>query len=136
MTTLTREQLLRHYRATAGFTREQLAERSGDSADNISKLERDQRQPPIVAIDRLVAVLGLGAAENQALAAAQTRTIQPLALETEAASAAGANSRRASILPASMTSFVGREQELGAIAALLVCQSVRVLTVTGPGGIG
>ncbi|HYI25092.1 MAG TPA: AAA family ATPase, partial [Thermomicrobiales bacterium] len=39
-------------------------------------------------------------------------------------------------LPAPLTSFIGREQELGAVVALLGCPEVRLLTLTGPGGIG
>src|SRR5690242_5662051 len=62
-------QLLRQYRQAAGITQEALAERSGYSANYLSKLERDQRQPPPVALDRLAEVLGLGSREREALRA-------------------------------------------------------------------
>jgi predicted ATPase/DNA-binding winged helix-turn-helix (wHTH) protein len=39
-------------------------------------------------------------------------------------------------LPMQRTSFVGREKELAAAKELLVRQDVRLVTVTGPGGIG
>ena len=39
-------QLLRRYRQRARLTQEELAERSGYSANYLSKLERDQRQAP------------------------------------------------------------------------------------------
>src|SRR5262249_44952734 len=45
--------LLRRYRQAARLTQEELAERSGYSANYLSKLERDQRRPPPVALDRL-----------------------------------------------------------------------------------
>ena len=43
---------------------------------------------------------------------------------------------RASNLPVSRTGFVGREKETGAARDLLLRPEVRLVTVTGPGGIG
>jgi predicted ATPase/DNA-binding CsgD family transcriptional regulator len=39
-------------------------------------------------------------------------------------------------IPAPLTSFIGRDQEVAAVAALLARPDIRLLTVTGPGGIG
>ena len=39
-------------------------------------------------------------------------------------------------VPTSLTSFIGRKQDVEAIAALLMRPDVRLLTLTGPGGIG
>lgn len=39
-------------------------------------------------------------------------------------------------LPASLTSFVGREREMEALTSLLRCSTTRLVTVTGPGGVG
>lgn len=43
---------------------------------------------------------------------------------------------RPSNLPIQRTGFVGREKEVGAVKDLLLRQDVRLVTVTGPGGIG
>lgn len=42
----------------------------------------------------------------------------------------------ASMLPAPLTSFVGREREVESLATLLRRPDVRLLTLTGAGGIG
>jgi predicted ATPase len=54
----------------------------------------------------------------------------------EAASAEPAAEARRSPLPAPPTALVGREQEVADVTALLERPDLRVLTLTGPGGIG
>jgi transcriptional regulator with XRE-family HTH domain len=68
-------QLLQRYRTLAGLTQEGLAEKAGYSADYIGKLERDQRELPAAALDRLAAVLGLADQERAALAAARDKPL-------------------------------------------------------------
>jgi predicted ATPase/DNA-binding CsgD family transcriptional regulator len=48
----------------------------------------------------------------------------------------GAFSRTRAALPTYLTSLLGREQEVQAISALLERHEVRLLTLTGPGGVG
>lgn len=45
-------------------------------------------------------------------------------------------SRAVSGLPHALTSFIGRDRELAAVTGLLRQNDVRLLTVTGPGGVG
>jgi hypothetical protein len=39
-------------------------------------------------------------------------------------------------LPVQSTSFIGRDHELAAVGALLRREDIRLVTLTGPGGIG
>ena len=66
-------QLLQRYRRAAGLTQEDLAERAGYSANYIGKLERDQRELPAAALDRLADVLALTDRDRSELRGARER---------------------------------------------------------------
>ena len=110
-------QLLRHYRVLAHLTQEELAERSGYSANYIGKLERNQRLLPPAAVDRLADVLELEAAQREALRASRTQDGNPT---TDAEGAP----------------LVGRRAELTDIDRYLVAQEPPVLLFAGEPGIG
>ena len=122
---------LRRRRQAAGLTQEALAERAGLSARGISDLERGLKRSPYPdTVARLADALGLSEAERAALATAAGRRlgggrqfapVDPLAPIPP---------------PTPLTSLVGREPEVAEIAALLRDPAVRLLTLTGPGGVG
>jgi predicted ATPase/DNA-binding XRE family transcriptional regulator len=117
--------LLKHLRAAAGLTQEELAERSGISARTVSDVERGLRTAvyPDTA-RRLAAALGLEAeARHRFEANARGRAA------TATQSAIGA-------LPIPPTPLVGRADELERVVVALKNPGVRLLTLTGPGGIG
>jgi predicted ATPase/DNA-binding CsgD family transcriptional regulator/transcriptional regulator with XRE-family HTH domain len=142
--------LLRRHRLAAGLTQEALAGRAGLSARAVSDLERDAaRLPRLDSLVLLGDALALTAAELATLRAAA----RPLA-DTPASSpqrrmdpvqtpraplGRGRTSRfaylqAAAALPSQLSSFVGRERELVQVQALIATS--RLLTLTGPGGIG
>ena len=126
--------LLRRHRLAAGLTQEALAERSGLSRRGISDLERGARtRPQRETVKRLAAALGL-AGPNRALFVAAGRRGAPAARPRSAPSAAETSSR--AHLPVPLDPLIGREREVAAAAALLRREDVRLLTLTGPGGIG
>jgi predicted ATPase/transcriptional regulator with XRE-family HTH domain len=126
--------LLRRLRLVAGLSQEELAERSGLSGRGISALETGYRATPRPETVRLLAdALGLDAAARAALVAAAR---PELAAARPGGAPVGRGPPLALPLPVPPTRLVGREQEVAALCARLRREEVRLLTLTGPGGVG
>ena len=130
--------LLRRYRTLAGLTQESLAGRAGVSVRAVSDLERGvNRAPRAETLDLLVAALGLGPADRAALIAAAHPDLDTLTLPAASTSPAVAPSLLISArLPRPPTPLVGREADLVRGLRLLGQPETRLLTITGPGGVG
>ena len=118
--------LLRGYRVTAGLSQEALAERAGLSARAVGDLERGAKlRPHPETLRRLADALQLGSADRAALAAARPgfRPATAPATPTPA-------------LPIPLTPLVGRERETAAVRDLVRRTDVRLVTLTGSGGVG
>jgi predicted ATPase/DNA-binding XRE family transcriptional regulator len=119
--------LLKHYRMDAGLTQERLAERANLSTRAVSDLERGlSRAPRYDTLDLLTRAMNLEAEPRAALFAAA----RP-ALAREDAKAAPLQ-----VLPFPPTALLGRKQEVAQALGLVRERGVRLLTVTGPGGVG
>lgn len=129
--------LIRRYRRACGLTQEALAERAGVSVGAISYLERGlTRSPHRDTLRALAEALSLNEQEIAALELAARRATP--ALEEEAASVERSNAilLNESGIPEPLTTLIGREREAAAIAGALADSSVRLLTLTGPAGVG
>ncbi|CAN5854937.1 hypothetical protein BH24CHL4_BH24CHL4_13690 [soil metagenome] len=128
---LTVGKLLRHFRARSALSQDQLAERSGVSSRAISDLERGQRTAPHLETVRMLAdALELSRGDRQALIRSARPDVIDITLQANGPPA----SRSAP--PISITRFFGREQEVRQIADLVRSGNVRIVTITGPGGVG
>lgn len=122
--------VLKRFRIAAGLTHEALAERASLGARTISDLERGvSRTPRADTLTLLIDALGLPL-EHQALLEAAARP------EPDLARLAASAPRRLNSLPHPLTSFIGRDAEISAVRDLLLQDHTRLLTLTGPGGVG
>jgi predicted ATPase/DNA-binding XRE family transcriptional regulator len=121
--------LLRHHRLNAGLTQQELAERSGISAQAVSALERGWRQSPRRdTVAMLADALDLDGPARAVFAAAGRRS-QPV---PRPPGRLGTQQE----MPVPSSELVGREDELAAARALLLNPGLRVLTLSGPPGVG
>jgi predicted ATPase/DNA-binding XRE family transcriptional regulator len=121
--------LLKHYRRTAGLSQEALAEKAGLSVRAISDLERGvNRSPRYATLDLLTGALPLSIQQQDLLkAAARPEAFIPVGADASWPQAG---------IPLPPTRLVGREADRLQVLDLIRRAEVRLLTLTGPSGIG
>jgi predicted ATPase/transcriptional regulator with XRE-family HTH domain len=122
------------------LTQESLAERAGLSREAVSALERGERQYPRAdTLDLLVRALGLTDVEHAELLKAASSRLRPrvdTSDQSEALTPTHSPRQGEHRLPVAPTPLLGRTSELAGACSMLIDSGVRLLTLTGPGGVG
>lgn len=118
---------LKALREAAGYTQEELAAIAGLSVHAVSALERGQRRRPHVETVRaLSAALDLTGSSRDAFAGSARAPAQTTAID---------ELTRVS-LPLPPSPLLGRDTEVQTLSHWLADPAVRLITLTGPGGVG
>jgi transcriptional regulator with XRE-family HTH domain len=128
--------LVRRFRLTAGFSQEELAERSGLSARAISDLERGLSvRPRLETIRMLAEGLGLRDSERASLIAAARPELRAHSDDsvTEDTTRFGNPPVDLPTLPGRL---IGREADVADLVSRVTQRDGRLITVSGPGGVG
>jgi predicted ATPase/transcriptional regulator with XRE-family HTH domain len=140
--TTTLRQLIRQFRIGAGLSQESLAARAGVSTRAVSDLERGLRSVPRIETIRAIAdALVLDERDRAALLAAARPDIlqspdQPSSLFVSPASTSTRTPLHIRPLPRPLTTLIGRDAYLDQVVTLLRSSETRLVTLTGPGGVG
>jgi predicted ATPase/DNA-binding XRE family transcriptional regulator len=118
---------LKALREAAGFTQEELATIAGLSVHAVSALERGQRRRPHVdTVRALSAALDLNGATRDALIASARGPAHSAAVDELSDDS----------LPLALTVLLGRDADLQTLRHWLADPTARLITLTGPGGVG
>ncbi|HYI25636.1 MAG TPA: helix-turn-helix domain-containing protein, partial [Thermomicrobiales bacterium] len=119
---------LRHRREMAGITQEELAARAGLTARGIAAIERGRSQRPYPhTVRALASALALSADERSDLLAM---------ISTPVTRSDSVESLAIPILHSPPTHLIGRDTALSEVQAMLLAPNARLVTLTGPGGVG
>ncbi len=124
---------VRRRRKALDLTQEELAQCVGCAAVTLRKIESDERRPSAQMAERLAHCLGLPEAERPWFIATALGKRAPAQLLLPSDPTAGSPPGN---LPSPVTAMIGRTAEVAAIADCLRRKEARLLTLTGPVGVG
>jgi transcriptional regulator with XRE-family HTH domain len=126
---------LKEQRAALGLTQEQLAERIGYSVETIHKIEAGKRRPSRQAVELLASCLTI-APEARSAFLQFARPPAPTTAGGRPTAPGGPRPVVAGALPMELTPLVGRDAEVSALAEYMRRSDTRLLSLTGPPGVG
>jgi predicted ATPase/transcriptional regulator with XRE-family HTH domain len=131
-------QWLGQRRKAFGLTQEELAERLACSASLIRKLELGQRVASQAMADLLAELLGVAPEERAAFVQFANGRLSGDAVQRKLWRTLHSHTAQAhpTNLPAPLTVLIGREQDLNSLREHLLVPNGRLVTITGPPGIG
>ena len=134
---------LKELRRSHKLTRLELGRKIGCAAVMLEKIETGERRPSLQISELLAQHLEIPAADREAfvqLARGEIKEITPSLIKhgSEAFHNAPLIKSRGptSSLPAQVSTFIGRDAEVSKALSMIRRKSVRLLCMTGPGGVG
>jgi predicted ATPase/transcriptional regulator with XRE-family HTH domain len=123
-------------RLALDLTQSDLGQLVGCSTMTIRKIEADERRPSRQLAERLAQHLDIASEDRSAFLKAARAELCPDCLSSPISTHDPSPPRHIHNLPAALTPFIGREREVASLTRLLLRPNVRLLTLTGPGGVG
>ena len=137
MTEISFGEWLKRRRKSVGLTQEQLAQQLNCSTITLRKIESEERRPSAQIVERLAEIFNISQDEQATfLRFARGDWKSAPTVESEDAPWHVSTKSTRSNLPASLTSLIGREQEIASVREYLSNPSIRLVTLIGPPGIG
>src|SRR6266508_3502906 len=123
-------------RLALDLTQSDLGQLVGCSAMTIRKIEADERRPSRQLAERLAPHLAIASEDRAGFLKAARAELCPDCLASPLQPHDPSPARQLHNLPAALTPFIGRERVVANVTSQLLRQHVRLLTLTGPGGVG
>ena len=128
---------LKRRRKAAGLTQEQLAQQVSCSTITLRKIEAEERRPSEQIAGRLAEIFNVSQSEqtNFIRFARGDLRFTPTEIKEDTPWHISTKSPRSN-LPATVTSLIGREQEIALVREYLLNPNIHLVTLIGPPGIG